>query len=740
MRFVKLLWLLMLLSIGLQGGASYAFDQSFEQVRDRYRSSDAFLLDRNGMVIDQRRVVQQGRRLEWVALEDISPALKSVIVQAEDHRFYDHHGVDWLAMGSAVVHGPGGIRGASTISMQVVTLLDKSLRGTANRKTVWQKVRQLQAAQNLEQTWSKEDILETYLNLVSFRGEIQGLAAASIGFFGKRPHGLTEMESVILAALLPAPNADVERVAVRSCALTRGHQTAESCKRITAQVQELFSKPPVFIRQEHLAPHVAAQLLNGPEVQERNSTRSVTTTLDGQVQRVAMEALQQQLQALRSQHVEDGAVLVVDNATGEVLGYVGSSGALSRARHVDGVRAKRQAGSILKPFLYGTAFDSRVLTPATLLDDSPLEVSVENGIYRPKNYDRQFRGLVSARTALASSLNVPAVNVLRLMREEAFVRRLQLLGFTGLQDQGDFYGPSLALGSADISLWDVVNAYRILANGGVRTPLRLVAAKVHTQEPVRVFSSQAAFLIADILSDREARSTTFGWESPLASRFWSAVKTGTSKDMRDNWCVGYTDRYTVGVWVGNFSGEPMWNVSGVSGAAPVWLDVMNWLHRDVAKTVRTVPEGVTHKQVSFSSGEPTRMEWFITGTDPQVVKSLPPQRQPRIAYPVTGMVLAPDPDIPAGQQQLFFEAHPTDSRYRWRLNGRDLGAVRTLNIWKPVAGAYQLALIGPDQHVVDTVEFTVREIAQSREMDVVWEDDQPRFESSCPHILSRDCL
>lgn len=467
MTFVRVVRLLLLLAVGLQGGAAYGFDQSFDQVRHRYRSSDAFLLDRNGMVIDQRRVVQQGRRLEWVALTEISPALIRSMLQAEDHRFYDHHGVDWLAMGSALFHGAGGVRGASTISMQLVALLDRNLRSTANRKTLWQKVQQVRAAQDVERTWSKDEILEAYLNLVSFRGEIQGLAAASIGFFGKRPHGLIEMESVILAALLPAPNADMDRIVARACVLAKRQQMAESCGTIMKNVRELLSKPPMFIQQEHLASHVAAQILSGAEVRGKNQSKAVNTTLDGQVQRVAMESLRQQLQALRSQHVEDGAVLVVENATGEVLAYVGSSGELSRARHVDGVRAKRQAGSILKPFLYGTAFDTKVLTPATLLDDSPLEVSVENGIYRPKNYDRQFRGLVTARTALASSLNVPAVNVLRLVREDVFVRRLQLLGFTGLQEQGDFYGPSLALGSADISLWDVVNAYRTLANGGV---------------------------------------------------------------------------------------------------------------------------------------------------------------------------------------------------------------------------------------------------------------------------------
>ena len=170
----------------------------------------------------------------------------------------------------------------------------------------------------------------------------------------------------------------------------------------------------------------------------------------------------------------------------------------------------------------------------------------------------------------------------------------------------------------------------------------------------------------------------------------------------------------------------MWNVSGVSGAAPVWLDVMNWLHRDVAKTARTIPQGVTRKQVSFSSGEPTRMEWFIAGTEPQAAKSLVPQRHPRIAYPVSGMVLAPDPDIPVGQQQMFFEAHPSDSHYRWQLNGTDMGAAGELTIWEPVVGTHRLGLIGPDQSEVEAVEFTVRGTAQQKTADLAANDDQSR--------------
>ena len=201
----------------------------------------------------------------------------------------------------------------------------------------------------------------------------------------------------------------------------------------------------------------------------------------------------------------------------------------------------------------------------------------QRGIYRPLDYDREFRGLVSMRTALASSLNVPAVRTTDMVGVEVFADRLRRLGFSGLVEEGDYYGAALALGSADVTLWQLVNAYRTLANGGKYSDLRLTT-DADTQKSTRIYSPEASFVISDILSDRASRSTTFGLENSLATRYWSAVKTGTSKDMRDNWCVGYTDRFTVGVWVGNSSGAPMRDVTGITGAAPTWLNVMNYLH------------------------------------------------------------------------------------------------------------------------------------------------------------------
>ena len=223
---------------------------------------------------------------------------------------------------------------------------------------------------------------------------------------------------------------------------------------------------------------------------------------------------------------------------------------------------------------------------------------------------------MSVRTALASSLNVPAVRALDLVGEEAAVELLRRLGFDGLRESGDYYGPSMALGSADVSLWELVNAYRALARGGVWSPLRLGADEA-AGAARRVYSDRAAFLVSSILADRESRSLTFGLENPLATRFWTAVKTGTSKEMRDNWCVGYSRRYTVGVWVGNFGGEPMRNVSGVTGAAPVWREVMAWLHGAVPSAPPAAPAGVVAAPVAFPGAvEPARLEWFLAGTEP----------------------------------------------------------------------------------------------------------------------------
>jgi penicillin-binding protein 1C len=407
--------------------------------------------------------------------------------------------------------------------------------------------------------------------------------------------------------------------------------------------------------------------------------------------------------------MKDGAVLVVENNTGDVLAYVSYSGEPLSARFVDGVQAKRQAGSTLKPFLYGLGFEQRILTPASLLDDSPLDVAVLSGVYQPRNYDSQFKGLVTSRIALASSLNVPAVKTLSLVGVEPFLNKLRQLGIKGLNESGDFYGPSLALGSADVSLWELTNAYRSLANEGIWSALRLIPEQDPSSQKKRVFLKESSFLVSDILSDREARSVTFGLENSLSTRFWTAVKTGTSKDMRDNWCVGYSRKYTVGVWTGNFSGEPMWNVSGITGAAPIWIEVMNFLHRDVSGIEREAIVDLVRKKVEFPQNVAvSREEWFIRGTEPDSKNRGVGQFNPRIVYPPSGTVIALDPDIPLELQKIFFIAQTSENGFRWVLNGKLIETVGRTIPWTPEAGKYSLAIADVGEKILDYVYFEVR--------------------------------
>ena len=264
----------------------------------------------------------------------------------------------------------------------------------------------------------------------------------------------------------------------------------------------------------------------------------------------------------------------------------------------------------------------------------------------------------------------------------------------------------------DVAPRELANAYRTLAQGGVFSDLRLTPGSAGKTR--RVMDRNASHIIADILADRSSRSITFGFDNPLTTRFWTAVKTGTSKDMRDNWCVGFSRRYTVGVWVGNFAGQPMWNVSGVSGAAPVWLEVMNYLHRDSRSTAPPRPDGVVSARAAFHDGSETeRTELFLAGTEPSPKTSASSKpdswRIPRIAYPPGGAIIVLDPDIPEENQRVFFETENGNiNGLRWKLNGDLLPPGEEGRRWAPRPGRYDLALIDISGKTHDTVVFEVR--------------------------------
>lgn len=710
---------------------------SFEAVRAAHRPSDVSVLDRHGETLSILRVDYTERRGDWVPLHAVSPAFVNAVLLSEDRRFHQHDGVDWRAVaaaGWAWVSG-GDARGASTISMQLVSMLDTSLRRPAGGRGVGLKLAQMRQARRIEASWSKAEILEAYVNLVAFRGELRGVDSVARVMFGKHAHGLDLRESAVAAALLRGPNAPPMRVAARACALLEQSSVPPGCEGLTDMTRIwLASAAQPRADTPALAPH-AARLASARRSDD--DSRVANSTLDAGLQRQVLASVDRHLAGMEQARLTDAAVVVLDNASGEILAYVGSSGANSGAAQVDHARARRQAGSTFKPFLYALALERRYLTAASLLDDAPLDVGTAGGLYVPQNYDRRHTGLVSVRTALASSLNIPAVRVLMLTGPERFAERLRQLGLP-VEHEGDHYGYSLSLGSADVDLLSLTNAYRSLANAGLWSPASVLpayssdtsaglrstgsASVAHAyggevgeygRDAVQVTDPLAAWIVGDILSDRRARAHTFGLENALATRHWSAVKTGTSKDMRDNWCLGWSDRYTVGVWVGNSRGESMRDVSGVSAAAPIWHEVMAFLHEGRAGRQAPPPAGLEQRLVTFAGGlEAARPEYFLPGTalahvEPAVGGA---NARPRIVSPVADTVIALDPDIPMDVQQLSLRAIAAADAartVRWRIDGR-LHAEGATAYWAPRPGRHRIVLVDADDTELDNVTVQVR--------------------------------
>jgi penicillin-binding protein 1C len=624
-------------------------------VHKNYRPSDVWIVDHQGYPMESIRTGIQKRSLEWVEWSEVSPAFRDLLVQAEDRRFYSHPGVDLFSISKALWERIFGhsYRGASTLTMQLVGLLKNG--AVFNHRTVKQKIIQIIAALKLDAKWSKIEILEAYVNLVPFRGELVGLRAASLGYFGKSPSGLIKDEAALLIGLLRSPNSTPELVAKRACRILK----ESNCNSIELLAQQTFSHPYNLRRAREIVP-----VLSKYFIKKGLNETVIHTSLDYRIQSLALKALREQLHALRNQNMRDGAILILETQSGRVVAYVANGGAgVASSEQIDGIQTRRQAGSTIKPFVYATAFDWKLLSPSSLIEDSQADISISQGrVYHPKNYDQVFRGLVSAGEALGSSMNVPTVRALRLVGESRVLDRLRTLGFTQLQDD-EYYGPSLALGAIDVTLWELTQGYRQFALND------------------SAFSEKTRNDIFNVLASPEYRRFTFGMDSLLTLPFSAAVKTGTSKDMRDNWCIGWTSQYTIGVWVGNFDGEPMWNVSGMSGAAPIWRSLMLALHPN--------PKGSAIKYEEPSA-------------------PLPSHTISRIRYPAGDMLVGLDPDIPILQQKLPIEIENPQSGDRVFLNKRLLSKAQETILWSLQKGKSNIELKTSSNQVVDSVSFEVR--------------------------------
>jgi penicillin-binding protein 1C len=516
------------------------------------------------------------------------------LLAAEDHRFYDHLGIDPAAILRAAfvdLWHRRLVMGGSTLTMQ----LARTLR--PHPRTWVGKIREAALAVRIEWSLRKDEILEQYVNRVSFGPNLRGVAAASRAYFDKSPNSLSIAEAALLAGLPRGPTLyDLARRP--DLARRRRDRILErmvAAGTLSADAAQHAEQEPILLqtrRSSFGAPHLVAGLVSGvldarqPGLAEalREPAVEIETTIDRDLQRVAEAQVASTVDALASKGISAASVVVVDNATGDVLAYVGSPDFFDQEHlgYNDGARAERQPGSALKPFLYELAMEKLGYDPSTRLADVELHVDEGARDYSPRDYDGRFRGPVRLREALGSSLNVPAVQTVVQLGVDPFLRRLHDLGFATLTRDAAYYGPALALGDGEVTLLDLVRAYTVLARRGVDRPLRFVS-RVTRESPValepgtehRIMPQRFADLVVDILKDHEARNESFGDRTVLDFPFDVAAKTGTSKGYRDNWAVGFTRAVTVGVWVGNMSGEAMTDVSGITGAGPLFHAVLD---------------------------------------------------------------------------------------------------------------------------------------------------------------------
>jgi penicillin-binding protein 1C len=641
------------------------------------------LTDRHGVPLRETRRGEAFSRK--VSLNDLPPRVVHAMLAAEDKRFFEHHGVDWLAVSRSIrdaIEHRRVMSGASTITQQLVKIAEPRPR---NLRT---KFIEAITAVRLEQLWTKQRILEEYLNRVDFGNLNVGFGAASDFYFGKPLSDLSEAEAAFIAGLPKNPsrlNPHRALLATQARQRTVLRRMRDNGWITSAQFERAASEPPRLLtqRRQFRAPHFVDLVLNNA-----GSTGSVRTTLDLGLNDFVQRQLREQLETLRSFNATNGAAVVIDNASGDVLALVGSGDYFAPGfGQFNGATARRSPGSTIKPITYLLALE-RDATPATIYADVPTEFRTATGNYRVDNYQRKCSGPVTLRSALACSLNIPAVHALNAIGGPAVLQtRLRDFGFTTLDRMPSEYGLGLTLGNAEARLLELTNAYAALARMGEYRPW-LTSVASEQQASRQVADPRACWLLAEILSDNVARIPSFGVDSPLRFSFPVACKTGTSTDYRDNWAMAFTPEFTVGVWVGNFDGSPMRGVSGVTGAAPLMHAIMEHLHMRFGTTWFAPPPNIVECDVHSVTGkrvasarmdsrrekflgeklpelesprdydlrgrvilDPVFSEWFASSGNS--LNELVVQEEPsalHIVSPVPGTTFVIDPDLPASRR------------------------------------------------------------------------------------------
>ena len=651
------------------------------QVKAAYRSSNLVVFDRRGLVIDEvlgpaSSKPSNLRHMQWVSLNRVPAFFAEALVRAEDQRFYYHPGLDPVAKARALFERWSGRQEspAASLSEQLIEML---------RPGEFSGWRRGLAAVALEMSWRKRDILEAYMNLVSYRQGLQGVAAAAYSVFDKSPAQLSRAEAALLVVSAGAPNSALASLRTRTCWLLRDLRAGDDCRQVDpshlARLEESFRVRPYV----SLAPEIAAQLATRQELRERPFVRS---TLDRALQYSVHQALQRQIAAVEAEGLGFGAAVVLENSTGNVLAYANSA-QVAKMR-LDAVTLPRPAGAaILMPLLYGRAFEEHVLTAATLLENPALAL-LAPGSHRAQAPFVQ----IPARVALAASMNLPAQRALEWLGVDTFVGTLSKLGLTTLRAAGD-YDLFQALRSPEVRLLELANAYRAVANDGLWSPLRYARDLTTDQAPRRVFSEGTAFLLKDILADREAAAAAFGRDPAMATPYWSAVKSGAGTDRHDFWSVGFSEKYTVAVWIGDFTGTSEWNASDTRGSLPVWREILDALHAQEPSEPPHPPEEL--KRVAE--------EWFLPGTDPEAMAG-----RSRFSYPVSGLILDMDTEVRRKGPPLMIMITAPQPDQNVYVNGRRLGKAQPYLPWTVQPGPVTLELRDSFGRILDKVQFKVR--------------------------------
>ncbi|MDD5750948.1 MAG: penicillin-binding protein 1C [Candidatus Peribacteraceae bacterium] len=615
-----LLWLALLLVLILL--IVWPLPDSFLQP---HNAETTRILDRNGALLYELRSPTTGLQ-HLIALADVPQDFLNALIATEDRGFFTHGGVSPTGILRALwqnITTGRIVSGGSTLTQQLV----RTLAGTTNR-TIWSKMKEAFLALKIEQKLTKEEILERYITTAYFGHQAYGLTAAAQIYLGKTPQELSLAECALLAGLLQSPSAYDPFIAFDKA--KERQQRVLAAMRATgvisdAEGQDAYAEPITLAedRTEIRAPHfVLWQLTQRPEM--FTGKKEIRTTLDLGLQTQAEAIITRNLEKLKDRNVTSAAAVVLDAKTGDILAMVGSADYFD-ADHDGAVNvalAARQPGSALKPFTYALALANGATAATTVADTEAQFFTQEGNPYTPRNYDFTEHGLVRYRDALANSYNIAAVKVLERVGVPNLLGFLRDAGITTLTASPEHYGLALTLGDGEVKLLELAAAYGIFPRGG-----RTLLPRAFPDDPIahgtNILDAKTAWLITDMLSDNDARLPEFGTESPLNFDFPVAAKTGTTRNSRDNWTLGFTPEVIVGVWVGNADNSPMKDTSGVTGAGPIFHDLMIATSAGKQHLSFEKPKGIVSKTICRLSGKlPTEWcpltteEYFIAGTEP----------------------------------------------------------------------------------------------------------------------------